>query len=164
MIEILRQKYSRSRNYFSASHLLPGYSKCERLHGHNYAVKVTIEYRMTQYKEIVDFRVINSTIQSIIEQLDHKILLPGCSAKMEIIPDREDANWLVKIGDKQYSFPQKDVLILDNVDQTTAENLSVYFHGKLSSKLEKVLSEYPNVNLSVTISETSGNEVIYESK
>ena len=137
MMKIIQQKYSRSRNYFSASHILPGYLKCERLHGHNYAVKVILEYQTGKKSNFFDFRVVNGIINSIIEELDHKILLPSSSPEIKIESTENNRNWLIQIKDKIYSFPQKDVKILDNVDQTTVENIAMYFHKKILSKINK---------------------------
>ena len=151
-------------NYFSASHFLPGFSKCERLHGHNYVVKVTIDYLLLDSKYIIDFRLVNSYIQSIIKKLDHKILLPENPATMHIQSVMENENWLVQIKDKKYSFPQKDVLILEKVDQTTTENLAIYFHKQISQKMEKLISECSELQLRVIIAETDGNEASYSEK
>ena len=164
MISIIQQKYSRSMNYFSASHLLPGFSKCERLHGHNYFVKVTIDYRLSDSKYLIDFRIVNSIILSIIEELDHKILLPGNSQNMHIQSVMENKNWLVRIKGKEYSFPQKDAFILKKVNQTTAENLAIYFHKQISQKMGKIISECSELPLKVTIAETTGNEASYSDK
>jgi 6-pyruvoyltetrahydropterin/6-carboxytetrahydropterin synthase len=151
-------------NYFSASHFLPGFSKCERLHGHNYVVKVTIDYLLSDSKYLIDFRQVNSYIQSIIKKLDHKILLPENSAIMHIHSAMDNQNWLVQIKDKKYSFPQKDVCILEKVDQTTTENLAIYFHKQISQKMEKLISECSEIQLRVIIAETDGNEATYSDK
>jgi len=151
-------------NYFSASHFLPGFSKCERLHGHNYVVKVTIDYLLSDSKYLIDFRQVNSYIQSIIKKLDHKILLPENSAIMHIHSAMDNQNWLVQIKDKKYSFPQKDVCILEKVDQTTTENLAIYFHEQISQKMEKLISECSEIQLRVIIAETDGNEASYSDK
>ncbi|MCK4848352.1 MAG: 6-carboxytetrahydropterin synthase, partial [Candidatus Heimdallarchaeota archaeon] len=161
MISIIQQKYSRSMNYFSASHFLPGFSKCERLHGHNYVVKVTIDYQLSDSKCLIDFRIVNSIIHSIIENLDHKILLPGNSLTMPIQSVMENKNWLVQIKGKKYSFPQKDVKILEEVTQTTTENLAIYFHRQISQKMEKYISGCSELQLRVTIAETTGNEASF---
>jgi len=164
MISIIQQKYSRSMNYFSASHLLPGFSKCERLHGHNYIVKASIDYRISDSNNLIDFRIFNSIIHSIIEKLDHKILLPGNSQTIHIQSVMENMNWLVRIKSKEYSFPQKDVFILEKVNQTTTENLAIYFHRQISQKMEKHIFEYSELQLRVTIAETTGNEASYSDK
>ena len=164
MISIIQQKYSRSINYFSASHFLLGFSKCERLHGHNYVVKVTIDYLLSDSKYLLDFRLVNSYIQSIIKKLDHKILLPENSATVHIHSVMENQKWLIQIKDKNYSFPQKDVCILEKVDQTTTENLAIYFHKQISQKMEKLIYECSELQLRVTISETAGNEASYSDK
>ncbi|MHA1947947.1 MAG: 6-pyruvoyl trahydropterin synthase family protein [Candidatus Hodarchaeales archaeon] len=164
MIRIIQQKYSRSKNYFSASHILPGFSKCERLHGHNYVVKVTIDYQQSDSDYLLDFRDVNSIIQSTIEKLDHKILLPGNSKTLIVTSIMEDINWLVRIKDKEYSFPKKDVFILEKVNQTTSETLAKFFHEQISEKLEEYIPNRSELQLKVTIAETAGNEASYLDK
>ena len=164
MISILQQKYSRSDNFFSASHILPGFSKCERLHGHDYVVKVTIDYCLLDSEHLIDFREVNTIIHSIIAKLDHKILLPGSSRKMQIQSTLRDKNWLVKIEDKEYSFPQQDVVILKDINQTTTENLTIYFHEQMTHQMKELISKCSEFRLKVTIAETTGNEVSYSDK
>ena len=58
---------------FSAAHHLRGYrGSCESPHGHNWDVEVWV--RGTQLDEVgilVDFRVLRSAVNEIIEDLDH---------------------------------------------------------------------------------------------
>ena len=164
MIPIIQQKYSRTKNYFSASHFLSGFSKCDRLHGHNYVVKVIIEYQRSDPDVVIDFRKVNSYIQSTIEKLDHKIILPGNSETIQITSTLKDMNWLVRINKKKYSFPKKDVIILENTKQTTSECIAEFFHKKIAEKLEKYISKCSELQLTVKIAETAGNEASYIDK
>jgi 6-pyruvoyltetrahydropterin/6-carboxytetrahydropterin synthase len=151
--------------YFrSASHILPGFSKCERLHGHNYVVKVTIDYQQSGTDFLLDFRDVNLIIQSIIRKMDHKILLPGNSKTINITSIMDDINWLVRTEGKEYSFPKKDVFILEKVNQTTSENLAKFFHELISEKLEEYTSQCLELQLKVRIAETAGNEASYDAK
>lgn len=66
-----------ARDELSAGHALRNYEgKCERMHGHNFAVELTVEGdRLTEDTEIVlDFKVIKRTLKDILEELDHRIL------------------------------------------------------------------------------------------
>jgi 6-pyruvoyltetrahydropterin/6-carboxytetrahydropterin synthase len=161
LVSIIQQKYERSKNFFSASHFLPGFSKCDRIHGHDYAVKVTIDYHTSNSRHLIDFRDMNTIIQSIIKKLDHKILLPGNSSTIHIQSVMDKKNWLVRIEGRKYSFPQKDVFILKKVSHTTAENLAKYFHEKISQEMEKIAIRFSELQLRVAIAETNGNEASY---
>ena len=157
----LEQLYARPTHYFSISHFLIGFEKCDRLHGHNYSLKVQITYRSDDLMRTIDFRLVNSWIREIIGLFNQKTLLPGNSTMIEIQSITNPKNWVVSLEGKQYSFPQKDVIIIEDIDQTTTENLAIYIHKLLrekiiSNKLEDLISQ-----LTVMLSETNGNEVLY---
>ena len=151
--------------HFSSAHRLRQYNgECERLHGHNYVVKVAIDYQLLDSDFLIDFREVNSYIQSAIEKLDHKILLPGKSDIIIIKPLMNNANWLVQVQGKEYLFPKKDVVILEKINQTTSENLAIFFHEEISEKLKKFSPQFTTLSLTVTIGETAGNEASYSNK
>ncbi len=61
---------------FSAAHNLRGYKrKCEKLHGHNWKVKVGIRGRkLDKYGMLIDFRDVKDYLEKSIKKLDHKYL------------------------------------------------------------------------------------------
>lgn len=160
----LEQIYSRVSNYFSVSHFLVGFDKCDRLHGHNYMLKIRITYQSENPEHTFDFRTINMWIKQIITKLDHKILLPGESKHVRTQSVLSNENWLVIVGEKSYSFPKKDVIILEGIDQTTTENLAIHIHQMLREKIKSVGFIGRISQLTVIISETVGNEVSYTAK
>lgn len=65
------------RDEFSAGHALRHYEgKCERLHGHNFAVELTVEgERLEPGTEILlDFKLLKQALKTTLEELDHRIL------------------------------------------------------------------------------------------
>lgn len=63
-----------SRDFrFSAAHHLPRYhGKCERVHGHNYRLRVTIEGELDEEGMILDFAEVKKIVQAkVLEQCDH---------------------------------------------------------------------------------------------
>jgi 6-pyruvoyltetrahydropterin/6-carboxytetrahydropterin synthase len=159
----LKQIFSHPRNSFSGSHFLIGYGKCDRLHGHNYAVKVQIEYNQSESISTIDFREINSVIQEVICVLHQKILIPKDSQEIKISSSLDGRNWLVELREKKYSFPKKDVVILEGIQETTAESIATYLNKKLVFWIEK---NYPTsvCSLEVGIVENLGNEVTFAAK
>lgn len=158
----LKQIYSHPKNSFSASHFLIGYGKCERLHGHNYSVKVQLKYHRSDFTSLIDFREINSAIQGEIQSLNQKILIPKDSPEIQIHSTMEGRNWLVVVHKKTYSFPKQDVRILEGIRQTTAECIAMYLHKKLAAWIEK---SYPRIvsYLEVSIAENLWNEASFSS-
>ncbi|MCE5274287.1 MAG: 6-carboxytetrahydropterin synthase QueD [Syntrophaceae bacterium] len=61
---------------FSAAHRLKGYQgNCERLHGHNYRVEVSIESPVLDAIGIVvDFREVKTLLKDALEGMDHQYL------------------------------------------------------------------------------------------
>lgn len=71
---------------FAAAHNLRFYEgECERLHGHNWKVEVTVAGRKLDRSGLaMDFKVLKKILENILERLDHKYL-------NEIMPfDREN--------------------------------------------------------------------------
>ncbi|MDP2682573.1 MAG: 6-carboxytetrahydropterin synthase QueD [Deltaproteobacteria bacterium] len=61
---------------FAAAHSLRFYEgECERLHGHNWKVEVTVaSKKLNKIGLAVDFKILKRTLENIIERLDHKYL------------------------------------------------------------------------------------------
>ncbi len=70
---------------FSAAHRLKGYQgDCERLHGHNYRVELSVESpSLTATGIVADFRELKTILKGILEEMDHQYLndLPAFSTK-----------------------------------------------------------------------------------
>jgi len=63
-------------NSFSAAHNLRGYRrKCEKLHGHNWNVRVTVRGGdLDGTGMLIDFREVKGYLGKILEKLDHRYL------------------------------------------------------------------------------------------
>jgi 6-pyruvoyltetrahydropterin/6-carboxytetrahydropterin synthase len=61
---------------FSAAHRLRGYQgDCERLHGHNYKVEISVEAQALNATGIVvDFREVKDLLHNALEEMDHHYL------------------------------------------------------------------------------------------
>lgn len=65
------------RDEFSAGHALRHYQgKCERLHGHNFAVELTVQgERLTPDTELLlDFKTLKIALKETLRELDHQVL------------------------------------------------------------------------------------------
>ncbi|MFW9779286.1 MAG: 6-pyruvoyl tetrahydropterin synthase family protein [Candidatus Heimdallarchaeota archaeon] len=157
---MLTQNFSHPRNSFTASHFLIGYGKCDRLHGHNYAVQVQLQYHNTIVSDPIDFRIINGRIRTELQQLNQKILLPEESSAIQVSSTHNGKNWDVLVNEKMYSFPKQDVVILEGIDLTTAENLAQYIYLRLTNWFEQ---HFPRkiADIRVKVEENLGNQAIY---
>lgn len=118
---------------FSSAHIIPEYEKCGRLHGHTYAVHAKIYGKPDNKGIIVDFSVLKTVLKTIIDELDHRILIPEKSSVTKI--EKTDEKITIDSLGKHYVFPLNDCVLLP-IDSTSAENLSQYI-------LDRVIKEIP---------------------
>ena len=61
---------------FAAGHYLRNYKgKCEKPHGHNYKVKVTLQGRdLDPAGLLLDFKDLKEVVRTVIERLDHQMI------------------------------------------------------------------------------------------
>jgi len=61
---------------FEAAHNLCNYQgKCNRLHGHNWKVEVTVQgQKLDEIGMVIDFTVLKAEVKKIIDRLDHYYL------------------------------------------------------------------------------------------
>lgn len=127
------------RLHFSSSHFIVEHDKCERLHGHNYHVRVELSGVLDETHMVIDFKVAKDIIEDLCDRLDHKILLPADSASLEII--EKGSQLEVKSSDKFYSFPKEDCLLIPT-HSTTAEELAGYIFKELKKDLQQLQKVY----------------------
>jgi 6-pyruvoyl tetrahydropterin synthase/QueD family protein len=117
---------------FSAAHFITFMGKCERLHGHNYAVSVELAGEPTEDGYVFDFVELKSILRGVYDSLDHRFLIPMENEHLRV--DESEKEWEVRFGDRRYVFPAQDVLPLP-VDNITAERLAEYVCGQVVEKL-----------------------------
>lgn len=85
-----------------------------------------------------------------MSELDHRVLLPGNSQVMTL--DVNDTQVVTKHGEKSYSFPLEDVVILD-LKVVSTEMLASYFIERIIS----IIQFPPNVHrIEIGIDEGKG--------
>jgi 6-pyruvoyltetrahydropterin/6-carboxytetrahydropterin synthase len=58
-------------DHLDCAHLLPGHTKCGRLHGHTYRVEVVVEGEARDGM-IVDFADLKAQVRSVLSRYDHR--------------------------------------------------------------------------------------------
>lgn len=139
---------------FSAGHFLIFNEKsAERLHGHNYQVKVDItippEEDLYSQGYFVDFNVFKKIIKAKLDSWDEIILLPKKHPDMKF--KIEGSSLDVKFRDRRYVFPKNEVLLLP-VTNTSVEQLSRILAQEFLEKFKK----YKVRKVQVTVEETRG--------
>ena len=119
---------------FSAGHFITyNGDVCERLHGHNYRVAAEVAGPLDENQYVVDFIALRDTLKAIVDELDHRMLLPTGHPLIGVQAD--DREVLVTFGQRRWIFPRCDCLLLP-VANTTTELLGRYIGQRLLDGLQ----------------------------
>lgn len=120
---------------FSAAHFITiAGHQCERLHGHNYRVGVSVSGAVDRDTGfVVDFGVIKQVVRPLIQAVDHRVLLPSRNAKLSVAEAGDQVEVTYR-GARRFVFPRGDVVMVP-VSDTTAELLAEYFAAAVAAGL-----------------------------
>ncbi len=147
-------RLSKENLKFSAAHfLIFDENRAERLHGHNYRVRLSIKMEWTssfvQQGYGVDFAVLKKIVKDQLDLWDERVLLPSLRKDMEV--NTRGPSLDLKFRDRHYLFPANEVVLLP-IMNTSVELLS----GLLSEIFWKAMSPLGVVGVSVEVEETLG--------
>ena len=145
---IMSEKYQLrvSKDYlvFSAAHFLTYDGDiCERLHGHNYRVAVEISGPLDENHYVVDFIAVRDALKQIVDELDHRMLLPTEHPLITVTADEESVEAVFR--DRRWVFPREDCILLP-IPNTTTELLAQTIGKRL---LERLKTQPVELKLSV---------------
>ncbi|TWU47410.1 6-carboxy-5,6,7,8-tetrahydropterin synthase [Rubripirellula tenax] len=107
---------------FSAAHFITFAGDiCERLHGHNYGVRASVEGPLDENRYVVDFIALRDAVLQQTQALDHHVVLPRDHAEIKIISDAKETT--ATFRQRRWVFPNEDCVILPVVN-TTAEEMA----------------------------------------
>ncbi|MBR2254811.1 MAG: 6-pyruvoyl tetrahydropterin synthase family protein [Candidatus Methanomethylophilaceae archaeon] len=118
---------------FSACHFIPRHEKCSRLHGHSYIVRLRLEGDIGQDGMIMDFVVLKRKLREMIDEVDHRTLLPTKSDEVHLTVTENSVEAVN--GCKRYVFPREDVTLLD-IPTTTAEEMCRMMTLRMVSEID----------------------------
>ncbi|TWU17723.1 6-carboxy-5,6,7,8-tetrahydropterin synthase [Novipirellula galeiformis] len=119
---LFRVDVSKEQFVFSAAHFITFAGDiCERLHGHNYAVRASVEGPLDENRYVVDFIALRDAVLAETSQLDHHVILPASHAEIKITSDAKETT--ATFRDRRWVFPNEDCVILPVVN-TTAEEIA----------------------------------------
>ena len=118
---------------FSAAHFITyNGNVCERLHGHNYRVAAEVYGPLDENHYVVDFILLRDTLKRIVDQLDHRVLLPTQHSLIHVV--ERDGEVEATFEDRRWVFPRGDCVLLP-VPNTTAEQLAKFIAHDLTQQL-----------------------------
>ncbi len=153
MTEQYHVKIEKERLVFCAGHFIT-YDRdiCEPLHGHNYHVAAEVRGPLDENQYVIDFIALRDALQTIVDQLDHRMLLP--TEHPTIAVENQGTEVEVKHGDRRWVFPAQDCVLLP-LANTTAELLARHIGHQLLDSLEKRLGSRPT-DMQIAVDECDG--------
>jgi 6-pyruvoyltetrahydropterin/6-carboxytetrahydropterin synthase len=114
---------------FSSGHFITfNGDHCEPVHGHNYRTAVEVDGDLDENHYVFDFIALRDTMKALVDELDHKMLLPDHSPLITLHDDQ--TNWLVRYKTRYWSFPKDECVVLP-LANTTAELIADYLRKRL---------------------------------
>src|SRR5688572_20217067 len=152
-------RLEKEHHVFSAAHFITfNWDVCERLHGHNYRVAAEIEGPLDENQYVIDFIAVRDELKAIIDELDHRVLLPTDHPQIRVIADEREVT--ATFGDRRWIFPRGDCVLLP-VANTTAELLARNIGQRLLTALERRTGARPQL-LRIAVDENFGQWGICE--
>ena len=122
---------------FSSAHFITyAGHRCEGLHGHNYRASVTVEGQLDADSLVFDFIELKHIMRRLCGEIDHVVLLPLESARIQVAEDAETVRVSVD-GQPRYVFPRRDCVLLP-IANTTVEMLAELLATRVRSELSKL--------------------------
>jgi 6-pyruvoyltetrahydropterin/6-carboxytetrahydropterin synthase len=119
---VYRVDVTKEQFVFSAAHFITFAGDiCERLHGHNYGVRASVEGPLDQNRYVVDFIALRDAVLAETTKLDHHVILPAEHAEIKVTSD--DKETTATFRDRRWVFPNEDCVILPVIN-TTAEEIA----------------------------------------
>jgi 6-pyruvoyltetrahydropterin/6-carboxytetrahydropterin synthase len=148
---------------FSSAHFITfAGHRCEGLHGHNYRARATVEGALDEETWFVfDFVVLKHLMKELCDEIDHKVLLPLTSPKIQVTEEGDSVNVGVE-GTPRYRFPRVDCSLLP-VPNTTVEMLAEMLAGRLKARLEQMGARGLTA-IEIEIEENFGQWAVYREK
>ncbi len=153
-----RVRVTKDHLVFSAGHFITFNGDiCERIHGHNWRVAVEVEGPLDENHYVFDFIALLDLSRAIVAELDHRMLLPDGSGRIGIV--EEGPNWRAVHGDRYWSFPRDECVILP-IPNTTTERIAAWFSQRLRNAISARGLIVPPV-VRVEIEENFGQSAVH---
>ena len=133
--------------------------RCEGLHGHNYRARVTIEGELEEETGwVIDFVEVKRIMRRLCGGIDHRVLLPIESKRIEVVEEGETVTAAVD-GQPRYVFPRRDCALLP-VPNTTVEMLAQLLADRLRAELDT--AGVPGLTaIEMEVEENFGQSAVY---
>lgn len=129
MNEKFHTKVTKDHLVFSAAHFITFNGNiCERLHGHNWRVAAEVSGPLDENYYVFDFIALRDHLQKIVNELDHRVLLPTKHKTISITAENDEV--IARFEEKRWVFPVEDCALLP-LENTTAERIAWWMAHRL---------------------------------
>ncbi|KAF4651446.1 hypothetical protein FOZ61_010457 [Perkinsus olseni] len=162
---VLREVEIQGKEFkFSCGHFVahPGFR--ERLHGHNYTVKLRMTCEHWPAGEdgyVIDFGILKKLLRAVCKSLNERMIIPERSRSLDIDTNHlhvtatgkeQQSVRITTIDGDEFLFPKDDCVILP-IEFATAEELSEYVFNKMVEGLGTIPEERGLAELTVSVYE-----------
>jgi 6-pyruvoyltetrahydropterin/6-carboxytetrahydropterin synthase len=155
-----RVRVTKDHLVFSAAHFITfNGNTCERLHGHNWRTAVEISGPLDENYYAFDFIALRDAMQEIVNQLDHRVLLPTKHHSITVSDNGTEIE--ATFEDRRWVFPKEDCILLP-IENTTAELLARWIAERLLEVIAVKTSTASLETLKIEVEENFGQWAIYE--
>lgn len=140
---------------FSAAHFITfNGNVCERLHGHNWRLNVTVIGSLDENSYVFDFIALRDSAMAIVAELDHRVLLPEKHHSILVTSISDGREIQAVFEDRRWIFPAEDCVVLP-IANTTAELIASWIGDRLIQQLS--LCDIPQADeLRIAVEENFG--------
>lgn len=132
--ETFRVRVTKDHLVFSAAHFITFNGNiCERLHGHNWRTAVELTGPLDENSYVFDFIALRDRLQDIVNQLDHRVLLPTLHEAIRVTESEREVE--ATFEDRRWIFPREDCVLLP-IANTTAELIARWIASELRPAVE----------------------------
>lgn len=157
--EQFRVRVTKDHLVFSAAHFITyDGSVCERLHGHNWRTAVELAGPLDENSYVFDFIALRDALQAIVNELDHRVLLPTKHAAIRVTEDEREVT--AAFEDRRWVFPREDCVLLP-VENTTAELIARWIGERLRNVVREQAGDRVET-LRVEVEENFGQWAVCE--
>ena len=128
-----RVRVTKDHLVFSAAHFITFHGNiCERLHGHNWRTAVELTGPLDENSYVFDFIALRDALQQIVNELDHRVLLP--TKHPAILVEADDKEVTATFEERRWVFPREDCALLP-IENTTAELIARWIGEQLREEI-----------------------------
>ena len=144
---------------FSAAHFITfDDGACEPLHGHTYRASAEVELPLGPAGYTIDFAVVQRTLRSVLDAIDHRVLLPGEHPRLRLRASDDEIE--ASLGSRRWVFPRDNCAVLPMAN-VTAELMARHVGQSLLERL-RAESGCRATRLRLLIEESCGQSAAWE--